>query len=200
MAEVGTADQAAQSSAGDGSSSTAENVKEQGQQAVNNAAGKAQDVVRTQVDERSSQAGEQISSAASDLRSVGEQLRSQENESGAKVADQVADRAERAGQYLRESDADKILSDAEDFGRRQPWLVLAGGVALGIAGARFLKASSSRRYQTSSQGSSQAGAPAGGIPRQASPQGGPVQQPWDHPQATGTGLRSDAPATDGAPV
>ena len=52
----------------------------------------------------------------------------------------------RVCRYLRESDADRILSDVEDFGRRQPWAVIAGGVALGLVASRFLKASSTRRY------------------------------------------------------
>jgi len=39
-----------------------------------------------------------------------------------------------------------VLRQAEDFGRRKPAAVIAGGVVLGFAAARFLKASSSRRY------------------------------------------------------
>ena len=38
-----------------------------------------------------------------------------------------------------------ILRDVEDFGRRQPWVVAAAGLALGVAAARFVKASSRRR-------------------------------------------------------
>ena len=37
------------------------------------------------------------------------------------------------------------------FGRRQPWAVIAGGLALGFAASRFLKASSSRRYESGYQ-------------------------------------------------
>jgi hypothetical protein len=51
------------------------------------------------------------------------------------------------GSYLERSDGDTILRDVEDFGRRQPWAVIAGGVVLGFAASRFLKASSSRRYE-----------------------------------------------------
>jgi hypothetical protein len=40
-----------------------------------------------------------------------------------------------------------MLEDIEDFGRQRPWAVLAGGVAVGVLAARFLKASSSNRYQ-----------------------------------------------------
>ena len=44
------------------------------------------------------------------------------------------------------------LGDIEDFGRKQPWVVIGGGIALGIAASRFLKASSSRRYEQRSSG------------------------------------------------
>jgi hypothetical protein len=64
-----------------------------------------------------------------------------------KLAEQAADRVARVGGYLKESDADRILRDVEDFGRQKPWAVALGGVALGRAAARFLKASSTQRYQ-----------------------------------------------------
>ena len=139
----------------DESGSTVEQAAEQAREGASQAVSRVSDTARSQVDQRSTDAGERVSSLASDLRSVGEQLREQGNDNGAKVADQVAERAERAGSYLTESDADRILSDVEDAARRQPWVVLAGGVALGIAAARFLKASSSQRYETRTR--SQAG-------------------------------------------
>jgi hypothetical protein len=87
---------------------------------------------------------------------VSDQLSEQDNSRGAQLATQAADQAEKVGGYLRDSDADRLLHDAEDFGRRQPWLVLGGGVILGIAAARLLKASSQKRYEAgSSNGSSQ---------------------------------------------
>jgi hypothetical protein len=110
------------------------------------AAGQAKDRVREQVDQRSTQAGEKVASAAQDARSVGEQLRQQGKDQPARLADQAADRAERLGSYLQEADADRILRDVEDLGRRQPWALVAGGLALGIVASRFLKASSEQRY------------------------------------------------------
>lgn len=142
MAEAPTAQNASA-----GGESAGGDAKEQAQAAAGNAASKAQDAVRTQVDERSSQAGEQATSMASDLRSVSEQLRSQENERAANLAEKAANKAEEMGGYLKDANADRILGDVEDLGRRQPWLALAGGVALGVVAARFLKASSSQRYQ-----------------------------------------------------
>ena len=98
--------------------------------------------LRSQVDQRSTEAGQTVGGLASDVRSVGEQLREQGKDQPAKLAEQAADRAERLGGYLKQSDADRILGDVEDFGRRQPWAVIAGGLALGLVASRFLKASS----------------------------------------------------------
>jgi len=124
---------------------------QQAQQKAQETAKQAQGMVREQINDRSTQAGEQISSTADDLRSVGDELRNQGKDTPAKLADNAAEKTERVGSYLAEADADRLLSDIEDFGRRQPWLVLAGGVALGVVGARFLKASSSSRYRTRSE-------------------------------------------------
>jgi hypothetical protein len=111
------------------------------------ALGQARGRLRDQVDQRSTQAGDQVQSAAQDVRKVAEQLRGQGKETPARVAEQVADRAEAFGSYLRDADGERLLGDAETLARRQPWLVAATGLALGFAASRFLKASSSRRYQ-----------------------------------------------------
>jgi hypothetical protein len=125
----------------------AQEVAGQAKEQARQAAGQARVRVREQVDQRSTQAGEQVVSQASDMRSVGEELRRQGKEGPAKVADQIADRTERVGQWLARSDADAILDDVEDFARRNPWALVAGGMVLGFAASRFLKASSTQRYE-----------------------------------------------------
>jgi hypothetical protein len=126
----------------------ADELAGQAQDKAQEVAGQAKGRMRDQVDQRSTEAGERVSSTAQDVRSVGEELRKQGKDQPARLADQAADRAERLGGYLKESDADRILRDIEDFGRRQPWAVVAGGLALGFVGSRFLKASSQKRYET----------------------------------------------------
>jgi hypothetical protein len=121
----------------------AEQVKQQAQQAGGQAKGK----LREQVDQRSTQAGDRVGSTAQDVRTVATELRKQGKDQPAKLAEQAADRAERLGGYLKESDADRILRDVEDFGRSKPWAIAMGGLTLGFAASRFLKASSSRRYE-----------------------------------------------------
>lgn len=110
--------------------------------------GQAGSRLRREVDSRSTQTGEQVSSAAQAMRRTGEQLRSEGQDGPAKVAEAVAERSERFGAYLQEADADRILRDVEDYARRQPWLAAVGGAALGFLAARFMKASSGRRYQS----------------------------------------------------
>ncbi|HLM51132.1 MAG TPA: hypothetical protein VK279_11345 [Solirubrobacteraceae bacterium] len=170
----------------------------QAQEKAQEAAGKARGVLRTQVDQRSTQAGEQTMTAANDVRSVGQQLREQGKGGPAKIADQAADRVERVGSYLRDSDADGILGDVEDFGRRNPWAIALGGLALGFAASRMLKASSSDRYQA---GRSQYGGtpsyPTGngmGTPASRTPDadvGGRAHTPLTEPHPAGTGPRTD---------
>jgi gas vesicle protein len=135
-----------------GGQSTADQAKDKAQEAAGQAKEKAGSQLRTQVDQRSTDAGDRVNTVASDVRSVSQQLREQGKDQPAKLAEQAADRAERVGNYLRDNDADRILGDVEDFGRRQPWVVIAGGLALGLVASRFLKASSSRRYEGRSQG------------------------------------------------
>jgi ElaB/YqjD/DUF883 family membrane-anchored ribosome-binding protein len=139
----------------------AQQVAQQAKQSAQKATGKAQERMRSELNTRSAQAGGQIQSTADDLRSVGEELRKQGKDAPARFAEQAADRVEQVGRYLTESDSDKMLRDIEDFGRRQPWAVIAGGMALGFVASRFLKASSSRRYSTEYDWRTQAYNPRG---------------------------------------
>jgi hypothetical protein len=133
---------------------TATDVREQAQEKAQVAQEKAQEVAskagdqaRTQIDQRSTELGHRVGSTADDIRTVGQQLREQGKDHPAKLADQAAGHVERVGSWLRDSDSDRLLSDVEDFGRRQPWAFALGGLVVGIAAARFLKASSTQRYE-----------------------------------------------------
>jgi hypothetical protein len=140
---------------------TAPEVREQAQEKAQEAAAKASDKIRAQVDQRSTDAGDKIAGTAGDIRSVGQQLREQGKDQPAKIAEQAAQRAESLGDYLKRTDGDTILRDVEDFGRQRPWAVIAGGIALGFAASRFLKASSSRRYESAPSSNGTRGLTAG---------------------------------------
>lgn len=130
----------------------AQEAAAQAQEKALDAAGKAQEGMRKQVDRRTTEAGERVAGTAQDLRAVGEELRSQGKETPAKLADRAAEQTEKVGSYLKDSGPDEMLRDVEDFGRQRPWAVLAGGLALGVVAARFLKASSRNRYRHGGNG------------------------------------------------
>jgi hypothetical protein len=137
------------SSAGEQVKDRAADAAGQAQEKAQQAAGQARERVRTQIDQRSTDAGRRISEQGSDLRAVGDELRQQGKDGPAKLADRAAEQVEKAGGWLTESDADRILHDVESAARKNPWAVVAGGVALGFVASRFLKASSSDRYRNS---------------------------------------------------
>lgn len=117
-------------------------------QRAQDVAGDAQIKVRDQIDQRSTQVGEQVASSAMALRAGADELLKQGNQSAADAAHRAAVQAERLGSYLQDADANRILADVEDVARRNSWAVVVGGVVVGAAAARFLKASSSRRYDS----------------------------------------------------
>jgi ElaB/YqjD/DUF883 family membrane-anchored ribosome-binding protein len=100
------------------------------------------------LDQRTNQAGEQVSKMAQALRQSGEQMRQQgDARQAAGFAEGAAERMERFGGYLERTSGDELLRDVEDFARRRPWAVAGMGMLVGLAASRFLKASSERRYR-----------------------------------------------------
>ncbi|HEX5984632.1 MAG TPA: hypothetical protein VFY69_10535 [Solirubrobacterales bacterium] len=172
----------------------AQEVAGEAQEKAREAAGKAQEGIRQQIDDRSTQAGERVSGTAQDLRSVGEELRKQGKDTPAKLADQAAEQTEKVGSYLKEHGPDEMLEDVEEFGRQRPWAVMAGGIAIGVVAARFLKASSRNRYQqrTGQTATAQVGQGATPLPRRSAVE--PVATP---PPPTATPA---PPAPNSAPA
>jgi ElaB/YqjD/DUF883 family membrane-anchored ribosome-binding protein len=122
------------------------------QQKASEAKVQTRERLRQQVDSRSTQAGEQMAKTGSALRQTAQQLRGDQQEQQAKILEGVAERTDRLGRYLTETDGERMLRDAERLARQRPWLVAAGGAVLGFLAARFTKASSSRRYRADGNG------------------------------------------------
>ena len=127
----------------------AKEVAGQAQEKVQGAAQQAKGRISEQVNQRSTDAGRQANTVAQDVRSVADELRSQGKDKPAQYAEQAAQRVESAGQWLEQKNGDELLRDVESFARRNPWAVAAGGLVLGLAASRLLKASSTERYRTS---------------------------------------------------
>jgi hypothetical protein len=175
----------------------AQDAAGQAQDKAREAAGKAQEGMREQVEQRARQAGEKVSGTAGDLRSVGEELRKQGKDGPAKLADRAAEQTEKVGSYLSDKDPNQMLHDVEDFGRKRPWAMLAGGLVVGVAAARFLKASSGNRYRERSG--------TGATPRSTTQLGRPSTSPPPPREAAAPGTAIPpappvAPEPTGSPV
>lgn len=172
----------------------AKEVASQAQDKARGAAGQARGRMREQVDRRSTQVGEQVSSGVSDVRSVADELRKQGKDTPARYVEQAADRGERLSAYLRDSNGERLLGDVEDFARRNTWVVALGGLAVGFAASRLLKASSTERYR-SSLGRSAPGDLRPSTPQSTAATGGRVPRESD----LTAGAAAD-PATGGVPA
>ena len=99
----------------------------------------------TQIDRGKETAANELSQVVNAVRRFGESLSGAESGPIARYAaeygDKAADSLERLSNYIREQDAKRLLNDVENFGRRQPALLLGGAFLLGFAGARLIKSS-----------------------------------------------------------
>lgn len=136
--------------AGDGALGKAQEVaaqaKEQVQEKADEVKGRATDRMKSQLNERSTDAADQVSSFAQALHRAGQQLEQDGNQPAAKAVHSAGEQIERMAGYLSTSDADRFLADIEQFSRRRPWVAGGIGAAVGFVAARFVKASSESRY------------------------------------------------------
>jgi hypothetical protein len=110
--------------------------------------------LRSQVDERTTQLGQQARALAGSLQRAGGELEAKDgSETAGRVATAVADRIDRLGEYLQGVRGDDLVRDAERVARRRPWLVAGGAALVGFAASRLLKASAERRYDSGASGS-----------------------------------------------
>jgi hypothetical protein len=114
-------------------------------------AGAARRAAEEQVNQRSTMAGERVGLAAEDARDIAQTLRGKGRDAPARLADQAADRLEDFARYLRDADADRIMSDVRRVGREQPAAVVAGAAVVGVLIGRVVKASEPTHRGTSAQ-------------------------------------------------
>ena len=85
------------------------------------------------------------------MRQMGDNLRQNEQTSGyAQYVHQAADQIDRFSGYLQNREPRQIMSDAENWARRNPALVLGGAFALGLLASRFLKSGMGGQSQSCS--------------------------------------------------
>jgi hypothetical protein len=101
------------------------------------------------VDSQKQTATQGLHSVADALHETGTTLQSKNQAPLGKYANTAGDKVEGFAGYLEQTTVQDLIRDAEDFARQHSSLFLGGAVALGVAAARFIKASSPSSAQSS---------------------------------------------------
>lgn len=145
----------------------------QSKETAGNVIDQAKGQAAAQVDQQRQTVASGIQAVAQAFRSMGGQLRDQQQgpvaEYAAKLGDGLGGQVEQLANYLRGRDLHQLLADAEDFGRRSPAVFIGSAFLVGLATSRFLKSSRTGSGAASTSGSSQQNAVSTPAPLPAIP-------------------------------
>lgn len=108
------------------------------QDAATSLADQAGRTAEMQASNAMTKAGESLEQVARAIRDAAEGLRGERPEI-AGFADTAAQRVDEASTYLRDHDAREVIDSVQEYARRQPAVVIAGGLAAGLLIGRFLR-------------------------------------------------------------
>jgi hypothetical protein len=121
-------------------SDVVDQAKEQTGQAMDQVRGSAFQMM----DQQKQRAADGLGSVASALHQTGDSLQGGDQGAIGQYAHRAADTVDQLAQQIRDKDVEQLLSEAENFARREPEVFLGGAVLLGLLASRFLKASARR--------------------------------------------------------
>jgi hypothetical protein len=118
---------------------------QQAKQTTNEVVSQVQQQASSQITQQKDTIASQLSSVVNAVRRFDETLSNEGNGPIARFAGQysqkAADGLDRFARYLKEQDPQRLYNDVQNFGRRQPALLIGGAFLLGFAGARIIKSS-----------------------------------------------------------
>lgn len=130
----------AQSQGGSG-----QDLLQQAKQTTSEVVNQVQQQASSQINRQKDTAASELSTVVNAVRQFGQTLTNEGQGPIARFAAQYGDKAanglDRVANYLREQDPKRLLDDVQNFGRRQPALLIGGAFLLGFAGARLIKTS-----------------------------------------------------------
>ncbi len=122
-----------------------QDLLQQAKQTTNEVLGQVQEQANSQINRQKETAASQLDTVVNAVRRFGETLNNEGEGPIARFAAQYGDKAaeklDGVARYLREQDPKRLLNDVQNFGRRQPALLIGGAFLLGLAGARIIKSS-----------------------------------------------------------
>jgi ElaB/YqjD/DUF883 family membrane-anchored ribosome-binding protein len=114
-------------------------MQDNGSNTLKDVASQATDFLRRQAERRSREIGGRLNAAADELESTGEDMSERGQDLTATIARQLMRVTRRVGDYLENTDSERMLEDARRLAREQPWTVVAIGVVAGFALSRAIK-------------------------------------------------------------
>jgi len=118
-----------------------QDVQQKAQDTASTVVQQVQQLAETNVSSQKQRVSETLDAVAKTLRDSGEGVREQQPQV-ASVVDQAAQRVEKFSTFIRDRDVNELVTEAENFARREPLIFLGGALAVGFIAARFVKASS----------------------------------------------------------
>lgn len=136
---------------GSGQTSGGDDLLQHAKQTTGGVVDQVQQQAGSRIKRGKDEAANDLQKLAGAVRHLGDELGGQQQGPIAQYAAQYGRKAaegiERFTNYLRTNDTKALVSEIENFGRRQPALLLGGAFLLGLAGARFFKSSMSPNEQ-----------------------------------------------------
>jgi hypothetical protein len=108
------------------------------------AAAQVGEQAKSTVDTRRTEVAHELGNVAEVVRQTAQDVGMGNSDTVARYGERIADQIEGVSTYLDEHGVEDILTDIQDFARRQPALFLGGAFMLGIVVGRFLRSSGSR--------------------------------------------------------
>jgi|SRR5215213_1821631 len=122
-----------------------QDLLQQAKQTTNEVVSQVQQQASSQINRQKDSAASELSTVVNAVRRFGETLNNEGQGPIARFAAQYGDKAanglDRVARYVREQDPKRLLEDVQNFGRRQPALMIGGAFLLGFAGARLIRTS-----------------------------------------------------------
>ena len=129
---------------GDAAKSRAAELADSAKAQAGSMAEKGKSLAYDKADEFKGQASSEIERTADHVRAAGREFG--EDSYAAQAADYLASSLSDAAGAIRSRDMDDVLSELNNFARRNPAVFLGGAALLGFAAARMFKASERGRY------------------------------------------------------
>lgn len=120
---------------------TAKDLKQEVVEVTRTAVDTVKEEAQRVLDDQREAVGSKVGKAARLTRQFGHALRAVRLDDAARMTDSAAKRVEKLGDYVKEADVSQVLEDAEGLAREHQALFAGGLFLIGLALARFLKAS-----------------------------------------------------------